>query len=74
MIDAQARCAVCNALLPVAKSSAIAWTSGLAVTGLGLAAAKTFWGRVFVAAVGIATVALVDQLTRPVCGDCHVTA
>lgn len=72
MTDAQARCSVCNAVLPVARSSAIAWTSGLVVTGIGVAASKTWWGRLLSAGVGIATIALVEHLGRPVCGDCRV--
>lgn len=44
----------------------------MAVTGIGLAAAKTLGGKLFIAAVGLATVALVDRLAQPLCGDCRI--
>lgn len=69
MTDEQ-RCTACNALLPIARSSAMTWGSGLVVTGLGMTAAKTWWGRILIAAAGVAAIALVDELARPACGRC----
>jgi hypothetical protein len=66
------RCTACNALLPAAKSSAIAWASGITVTGIGLAAAKTTWGKLLVAGIGLAAGLLVDRLAQPICGDCRI--
>jgi hypothetical protein len=70
MIDAQARCFICSAFLPVVRSSAVTWTTGMVVTGLGATVAKTWWGRVLTVGAGLATTALVERLARPVCGQC----
>jgi hypothetical protein len=74
MTDDQARCAVCTAVLPIARSSAVTWVSGLAATGLGTAVAKTWWGRLLVIGTGLAATAIVDRLARPVCGRCGLAA
>lgn len=74
MMDARVRCAFCSAALPIARSSAFPWVTGLAATGLGTTVAKTWWGRVLVIGTGLAATAVVDQLARPVCGQCGVMA
>jgi hypothetical protein len=74
MIDAQFRCTACSAVLPIVRSSAVTWVTGLAATGLGTAMVKTWWGRLLVIGTGLAATAIVDQLARPVCGRCGVAA
>ena len=74
MTNDQARCAACYALLPVAKSSAAMWISGVTATGIGLAATKSWWGRLLIAAAGFAGGYVVDEIARPVCGSCGVRA
>lgn len=70
MSDDHLRCMACSAVLPIVRSGAVSWTTGLVVTGFGVTAAKTWWGRLFAAGLGIAAATVVDRLARPVCGRC----
>jgi hypothetical protein len=74
MMNDDFRCTACGFGLPLAKSSATTWVTGLLATGLGTAAVKTWWARALMVGVGLAATAIVDELARPVCGGCGVRA